>query len=267
MAISEPVADAIARAIQGRSSGSLLADVAGRPRSPSRPDGASSRWARRSRVPRLHPRALRHAFVTLALDDERRCRTSRTGPGTPIRAPPVARPQPDEPRPPPDPPARRPAGASRGGLAPPARRRASISVVLAAASRAAHIGQRRAVGRLCVGCRQRMNSPLPLVPTHPARPAEVPAWRRNQRIANAAVSEARRHHTYLAHIMSIARYRLCPRRVLAGAKPRSNSGRATRCPADTPMFTAHRNAYLSRLFGEGLWGFDVGEVPPTRARL
>ena len=67
--INPPVADAIARATLGRSSGPLLINERGLALSRQQAGRRIRALGESIGVPRLHPHALRHAFVTLALDE------------------------------------------------------------------------------------------------------------------------------------------------------------------------------------------------------
>jgi len=67
--LNQPVADAIANATEGRSSGPLLINERGRALSRQQAGRRIRALGESIGVPRLHPHALRHAFVTLALDE------------------------------------------------------------------------------------------------------------------------------------------------------------------------------------------------------
>ncbi|MCL2419280.1 MAG: tyrosine-type recombinase/integrase [Conexibacteraceae bacterium] len=67
--LNKPVAEAIATATRGRSSGPLLINEHGLPLSRQQAGRRVKRLGEQIGVPELHPHALRHAFVTLALDE------------------------------------------------------------------------------------------------------------------------------------------------------------------------------------------------------
>jgi len=67
--LNKPVAEAIAAATRGRSSGPLLLNERGLSLSRQQAGRRVKRLGEQVGVPELHPHALRHAFVTLALEE------------------------------------------------------------------------------------------------------------------------------------------------------------------------------------------------------